>query len=125
MIDPSIAKSTIGVVGSGAMGAGIAQVAATAGHIVFLYDNNKSALDKAAGSLKDTLKKLVEKQKLTKEKADSISNNVRYASELKDLAACGLIIEAIIENLEIKQQLFTELETLVSEDCILASNTSS
>lgn len=125
MIDPVIAKSTIGVVGSGAMGSGIAQVAATAGHAVILYDTNKAALEKAAGNLNQTLGKLVEKQKLTQEKADSINKNIRYASELNDLSACGLIIEAIIENLEIKQQLFTELEAIVADSCILASNTSS
>lgn len=125
MIDPLIAKSTIGVVGSGAMGSGIAQVAATAGHVVILYDTNKSALEKAAGNLNQTVQKLVEKQKLTQEKADSIRKNIRYASDLKELSSCGLIIEAIIENLEVKQQLFTELEKLVGDSCILASNTSS
>ena len=125
MIHPSISKSTIGVVGSGAMGAGIAQVAATAGHTVFLYDTNKAALDKASANLNQTLKKLVEKQKITQDKADSITKNIRFASDLKDLSACGLIIEAIIENLEIKQQVFSQLESMVADTCILASNTSS
>lgn len=125
MIDPAIAKSSVGVVGSGAMGSGIAQVAATAGHVVFLYDTNRSALDKAAASLDQTLKKLVEKQKLTKDKADNILRNIRYASDLNELSSCGLIIEAIIENLEVKQQLFVKLESMVSDECILASNTSS
>src|SRR3954462_1264481 len=125
MIHPSIAKSSIGVVGSGAMGSGIAQVAATVGHTVFLYDNNKPVLDKAAGTLNQTLKKLVEKQKITQEKADNILKNIRFVSDLKELAGCGFVIEAIIENLEIKQQVFTELEACVSDTCILASNTSS
>jgi 3-hydroxybutyryl-CoA dehydrogenase len=118
-------STAIGVIGSGAMGAGIAQVAATAGHVVFLYDNNKSALDKAKGSLEQTLSKLVEKQKITAEKAESIKKNHCYASDLKELAACGLVIEAIVENLDIKQQVFAQLETIVSDTCILASNTSS
>jgi 3-hydroxybutyryl-CoA dehydrogenase len=125
MTDSSTTKSLVGVVGSGAMGAGIAQVAAAAGHTVYLYDSSKPALDTAAVNLKTTLKKLVEKQKLTAEKADTISNNIHYASELKELASCELIIEAIVENLEVKQQLFAQLEELVSENCILASNTSS
>jgi 3-hydroxybutyryl-CoA dehydrogenase len=125
MIDPSIAKGTIGVVGSGAMGSGIVQVAATAGHVVYLYDTSKSALEKASGNLQQTLSKLVEKQKLTQEKADTIRKNIRYASELKELSPCGLIIEAIVENLDIKQKLFAELEILVADTCILASNTSS
>ena len=125
MIHPSLAKSTIGVVGSGAMGSGIAQVAATVGHTVFLYDNNKSVLEKATATLNQTLKKLVEKQKLTQEKADGILKNIRFVSELKELAGCGLVIEAIIENLEVKQQVFAQLEACVSDTCILASNTSS
>lgn len=125
MIDPTIAKSTIGVVGSGAMGSGIAQVAATAGHVVMLYDTNKATLEKAQMSLSQTLDKLVEKQKITRDKAESIRKNIRYASELEDLSSCGLVIEAIVENLDVKQQLFTQLEGLVPESCILASNTSS
>ncbi len=119
------AKLPIGVIGSGAMGAGIAQVAATAGHTIYLYDNNKAALDKAKTSLTQTLQKLVEKQKLTTEKAESIAKNFCYASDLKELAPCGLVIEAIVENLDIKQQVFAQLETIVSDSCILASNTSS
>src|SRR4051812_30738512 len=118
-------STAIGVIGSGAMGAGIAQVAATAGHTVFLYDTNKSALDNAKRSLEQTLSKLIEKQKLTTEKADSILKNHCYASDLKELAACGLVIEAIVENLDIKQQVFTQLEAIVADTCILASNTSS
>jgi 3-hydroxybutyryl-CoA dehydrogenase len=118
-------STAIGVIGSGAMGAGIAQVAATAGHIVFLYDNNKSALDKAKTSLDQTLNKLVEKQKITATKAEAITKNICYASDLQELALCLLVIEAIVENLDIKQQLFAQLETIVSDNCILASNTSS
>lgn len=125
MIHPSLAKSKIGVVGSGAMGSGIAQVAATVGHTVFLYDNNKSVLERAAGNLNQTLKKLVEKQKITQEKADSVFKNIQFVSDLKELSACGLVIEAIIENLEVKQQVFAELEKCVADTCILASNTSS
>ncbi|HSH68149.1 MAG TPA: 3-hydroxyacyl-CoA dehydrogenase NAD-binding domain-containing protein, partial [Bacteroidia bacterium] len=125
MIHPTIAKSSIGVVGSGAMGAGIAQVAATAGHRVFIYDTNKSALDKAKDNLDQTLKKLVDKQKVTEEKADTIVKNICFVTDLKEFAPCGMVIEAIVEKLEVKQQVFTQLETIVPDDCILASNTSS
>jgi 3-hydroxybutyryl-CoA dehydrogenase len=118
-------STAIGVIGSGAMGAGIAQIAATAGHSVFLYDTSKSALDKAKMALDQTLSKLIEKQKITEAKAESIKKNLYYASNLNELAPCGLVIEAIIENLDIKQQVFTQLETIVSDSCILASNTSS
>ncbi len=115
----------IGIIGSGAMGAGIAQVAASAGHNVIVYDNNQAALQKAKANLDSTLKKLVEKQKLTDAEAKNISAQTSYASELNDFKNCELIIEAIVENLEIKQQVFTELEKIVSVNCILASNTSS
>lgn len=115
----------IGVIGSGAMGAGIAQVAATAGHEVIVYDNNQTALDKAKSNLESTLKKLVEKQKLTEQTASEIFARTKYASNLQDFKNCGLIIEAIIENLDVKQKVFSELESIVSADCILASNTSS
>ncbi len=115
----------IGVIGSGAMGAGIAQVAATVGHSVVVYDNNQAALDKAKSNLETTLKKLIEKQKLTEQSAKEISARIQFVNDLNQFKSCGLVIEAIIENLEIKQKLFLELETIVSDDCILASNTSS
>ena len=115
----------IGIVGSGAMGAGIAQVAATAGHVVVVYDNNDVALSKAKGNLDSTLKKLVEKQKLTDEKAQSILANTQFANDLNQFKNCGLIIEAIVENIDVKQKLFSDLEAIVSADCILATNTSS
>lgn len=115
----------IGVIGSGAMGSGIAQVAATAGHAVVIYDTNKSALEKAKSGLELTLKKLVEKQKMPEQKATEISSLITYADDLKSFSDCGLIIEAVIENLDVKQKLFSELESIVSDDCVLASNTSS
>jgi 3-hydroxybutyryl-CoA dehydrogenase len=115
----------VGIIGSGAMGSGIAQVVATAGHSVVMYDTNKSALEKAKSGLDSTLKKLVEKQKISKQKATEISSLITYADDLKLFADCGLIIEAVIENLDVKQKLFSELENIVSENCVLASNTSS
>ncbi len=115
----------IGVIGSGAMGAGIAQVAATAGHKVIVYDNSQTALDKAKTNLETTLKKLVEKQKLTEQSATEITSRTVYANDLNQFKDCGLVIEAIVEILEVKQKVFSELETIVSENCILASNTSS
>ena len=115
----------IGIIGSGAMGAGIAQVAATAGHSVIVYDNNQAALEKAKANLDSTLKKLLEKQKLTEEKAKSILANTQFVNDLNQFTNCGLIIEAIIENIDVKQKLFSDLEAIVSSDCILATNTSS
>ncbi|MES2590472.1 MAG: 3-hydroxyacyl-CoA dehydrogenase NAD-binding domain-containing protein [Bacteroidota bacterium] len=119
-------KNTIvGVVGSGAMGAGIAQVAATAGHHVILFDTSQHALDKAKINLENTLKKLIEKQKLTEQSGKDILQRTQFASDLNQFKNCGIIIEAIIENLDVKQKLFSDLEAIVSDDCVLASNTSS
>ncbi|XZF14498.1 3-hydroxyacyl-CoA dehydrogenase NAD-binding domain-containing protein [Chitinophagaceae bacterium MMS25-I14] len=113
----------IGVIGSGAMGSGIAQVAATAGHNVILYDNNTAALDKAKTSLSSTLQKLEEKGKITS--AAEILGRFQFADTLESFASCNLIIEAIVEKLEIKKSVFGAVEKIVSTDCILASNTSS
>lgn len=118
-------QTIIGVIGSGAMGSGIAQVAATAGHTVLVYDNNANALEKAKTNLKTGLAKLVEKQKISSEKESSILSNIQFVSELTLLSNCGLVIEAIIEKLEIKKAVFAELEKIVSKSCVLASNTSS
>src|ERR1035437_9454099 len=118
-------KSLIGIIGSGAMGSGIAQVAASAGHQVFVYDNNEAALTNSKSTLQATLGKLVEKQKVSKDAADEILNHIKYVSNYGDFKSCDLIIEAIVENLGIKQKLFSGLETIISDDCILATNTSS
>ncbi len=118
-------SSVIGIVGSGAMGSGIAQVAATAGHVVCIYDSNLEALGKAKTQLQQTLQKLVEKQKITSEKAEQITNNTIYCVQLNELNACDLVIEAIVERLDIKQTVFSELEKVCKPTTILASNTSS
>lgn len=117
--------SIIGVVGSGAMGSGIAQVAATAGHKTIIYDTNATALEKAKTNLSNSLNKLVEKQKLTTEKAQNILSLTSFTSTIQDFKSCDLIIEAIVENIDIKQSVFKELESITSDKCVLASNTSS
>ena len=113
----------IGIVGCGAMGNGIAQVAAMAGHKVVVYDNNTAALEKARQSTEKTLQKLAEKGKIND--AQALLTQYTYDSDLAALQDCDLIIEAIIENLDIKKSVFTQLEALVKDTCILASNTSS
>jgi 3-hydroxybutyryl-CoA dehydrogenase len=118
-------ESIIGIVGSGAMGSGIGQVAATAGHKTIIYDTNASALEKAKSNLTGTLNKLVEKQKITAEKAAAVLSITTYSTSVADLKSCDLIIEAIIENIDVKKTVFKELESIASPSCILASNTSS
>ncbi len=113
----------VGIVGSGAMGSGIAQVAATAGHSVIIYDANPSALEKSKAGLSTTLQKLQEKGKLPD--ANAVMGRFTFAADMNAFADCGLIIEAIVENIEVKKNVFSALEKIVRPDCILASNTSS
>lgn len=115
----------IGIIGSGAMGAGIAQVFATAGHEVLVYDANADALVRAEKNLAITMEKLVTKNKYTADKAEAIQQAIHYVKELEAFASADLVIEAIIEDLSVKQQVFKNLEEVVSSSCVLASNTSS
>ena len=115
----------VSVIGSGTMGSGIAQVAATAGCIVKLFDLNQEALSKSKNALEVFLSKLVEKEKIDSAEKSRIQSNISYVNSMKELADSDLVIEAIVENLEVKRKVFSELEELVSKDTILASNTSS
>ncbi|WP_294321680.1 3-hydroxyacyl-CoA dehydrogenase NAD-binding domain-containing protein [uncultured Chryseobacterium sp.] len=117
--------TNVGIIGAGTMGIGIAQVAATNGCKVWVYDANAQQVETATLGLEKTLTKLVDKQKISGEKMTEILANISIATELKDFKDCELIIEAIIENKEIKTKVFTELENHVSESCIIGSNTSS
>ena len=115
----------IGIIGAGAMGSGIAQVAASAGHSVVLFDTNADALSLSKSKLANVMDRLVEKGRLTSEEAQEIQNRISYADHMEALSESGIIIEAIIENLDVKKGVFSSIESLVSKDCILASNTSS
>jgi len=117
--------SRVGIVGTGAMGRGIAQIAAQAGSTVRLYDTQPDAVAKAREALMAQWDKLVDKGRLTREQADSHVSRVPPAATLADLADCDLVIEAIVERLDVKQTLFAELEGIVRPDAILATNTSS
>jgi len=115
----------VAVIGSGTMGSGIAQVAATSGCVVKLFDLNKEALIKSKINLEKTLNRLIEKEKIDAVEKNRIQNNIHYVNTLQDLSDSDLVIEAIVENLEVKRKVFFELESLVSQNTILASNTSS
>lgn len=115
----------VAIIGSGTMGSGIAQVAATSGCVVKLFDLNQEVLIKSKNALDVSLSKLVEKQKIDATEKSRIQSNISYVNTLSDLSDSDLVIEAIVENLEVKRKVFSELETLVSEKTILASNTSS
>ena len=107
------------------MGIGIAQVAATSGCEVFLYDANSAQTEKSLTNLKKILDRLVEKQKISSEKSEEVFNKIKPCNDLQDFATCDLIIEAIVENKEIKTKVFQNLEEIVSENCVISSNTSS
>jgi len=115
----------VGVLGAGTMGSGIVQVAAQNGHQVVLVDLNEQILMKSKEKLGKIMSRLVEKEKISSEEATSIQGRVTYSQDIHDFRDCGLVIEAIIEDLDIKQGVFAKLEQIVSRDCILASNTSS
>ncbi len=118
-------KQVIGIIGAGTMGAGIAQVAAQAGHQVILVDQNQAQLDLAKANLEIILNKLLSKEKITSDQKSSISSAIQYEINNTSLASCSLVIEAIVENLPIKHSVFRSLEEIVSDTCILATNTSS
>lgn len=118
-------NTKIGVLGAGTMGAGIAQVAAAAGHPVVVFDANPAVPEKAIAGIRKTYDKLIEKGKVSAEEAGKIIGRIHPGQNLTDLKDCSLIIEAVIEKLPVKQELFKQLEDIVSTDCILASNTSS
>ena len=115
----------VGIIGSGTMGSGIAQVAATSGCSVKLYDTNIDALHKAENTLDKILSRLIEKGRIDSAEKSRIQSNIDYINSLDELGNSNLTIEAIVEDLDIKKKVFEHLETYVSEDCILASNTSS
>ena len=115
----------IGIVGAGTMGGGIAQVAAEAGCQVTLVDASQEALDKHESRLKATMEKLVAKGRRSQGQADSTLSNITRTPDLTALSGADLVVEAIVEAMEAKQKLFQALEQVVSESCVLASNTSS
>jgi 3-hydroxybutyryl-CoA dehydrogenase len=116
---------TVGVLGAGTMGSGIAQVAAASGHKTILVEVNETQLEKAKDSLQKIMQRLVEKGKWSEQFANEAFGRITFSTDMNDFKPCGIIIEAIIENIEIKHKVFSRMETIVGADCILASNTSS
>ncbi|MFJ4486710.1 3-hydroxyacyl-CoA dehydrogenase [Streptomyces longwoodensis] len=118
-------SSPVAVVGTGTMGQGIAQVALVAGHPVRLYDAVPDRAREAAAAIGARLDRLVEKGRLTAADRDAARARLRPADDLAGLADCALVVEAVLERLDVKQELFRSLEEVVSPDCLLATNTSS
>lgn len=123
---PALATSEIiAVIGAGAMGAGIAQVAAQAGHPVLLYDTRDGAAQDGIDGVRRQLEKRVANGKMSQDDVDNIIARMTPVAAIADLADSGLVIEAIVENLEIKRQVFVELEAVCGSGTLLTSNTSS
>ena len=127
----SLSTDTIvGVVGAGAMGTGIAQVAAAAGHRVVLGDAVRGATQKAQASIAKAMDREVQKERMSRDAADELMSRIDYqweplGDDLSAYGRCGLVIEAIVEDLDVKQALFRRLERAVARDAVLATNTSS
>lgn len=116
---------TIGVIGAGAMGRGIAQIAAQAGLDVLLFDLNAEAVHAARQSLQQVWNRLADKGKITAGLANESLERIAACADLQDMSRADLVIEAVVERLDVKCELFRQLESIVAPDCILASNTSS
>jgi 3-hydroxybutyryl-CoA dehydrogenase len=115
----------VGIIGSGAMGSGIAQVAAQSGHEVVLIDTSQGALDNSRAKLAKVLVRLVEKGKISETTGKAIQSRISYSENHADLTGASLVIEAIVERLDVKQSVFQSVENYVDDNCILATNTSS
>ncbi len=123
---PALEKgSIVAVIGSGAMGSGIAQVAASAGYEVHLFDTRPGAVAKAIDDINAMYGKLTEKGRMSGAEAAAAAARLHCVVDLHEITKAALVIEAVVENLDVKQMLFADLESLVGDDCILATNTSS
>jgi 3-hydroxybutyryl-CoA dehydrogenase len=116
---------TVGVIGSGLMGAGIVEVCARQGFSVVVSELSQEALHAGLGRLRKSLDRGLERGKISKAEHAEALDRVRGTTDLEDLAACDLVIEAVVENLEVKRQIFRQLDEITEDHAILASNTSS
>src|SRR3954468_16605066 len=119
-----VAIKRIGIVGSGIMGSGIAEVAGKAGVEVVLRSRAQSTADAMVAGLEKSLAKQVERNKLDAAERDTVLARVRAVTDLGELADCDLVLESIVEDLAAKKHLFTELDRICGENAILATNTS-
>ncbi len=118
-------SSKIGVAGAGTMGTGIAQIAATFGHDVYLFDAYPEQLETSKKSLENILNRQVEKGRMSTDEIEGILSRIHFVDHIKDFAGCDIVFEAIVENLQAKKDQLARIEAIISKTCILASNTSS
>ncbi len=122
---PFTKSHKIGVVGAGTMGRGIAQIAATNGHSVILVDASEEALQNSQAFLNKILRRLAEKGRLKEHQVTEIFNRIHFSQDFHQFADCSMVIEAVIENFSLKREVFQKLESIVTDNTILATNTSS
>jgi 3-hydroxybutyryl-CoA dehydrogenase len=115
---------TVGVVGAGTMGAGIAQVAATEGYDVVMRDIEAEYVESGFDTIESSLDRFVSKDELSEGEAEAAVDRITGTTELSDLADCDVVVEAAVENMDVKQDIFTDLDEAVPEDVVLATNTS-
>ena len=118
-------NAIVGIVGAGTMGTGIAQIASTFEHEVFIFDAYKEQLDKSRKGLAKILNRQIEKERMARDEVDGILSRIHFVDHLTDFSTCNIVFEAIIEDLDTKRDQFARLEAIVERDCILATNTSS
>ncbi|MBU9723176.1 MULTISPECIES: 3-hydroxyacyl-CoA dehydrogenase family protein [Bacillaceae] len=118
-------KFTLGVIGAGTMGNGIAQLGAQKGMKVILWDMNEELVSKGFDRISATLSKLVKREKITDAQKEEMLSNIKTTSKLEDLQNVSVVIEAIVENLEVKQDVFRQLDNILAPEAIIATNTSS
>lgn len=115
----------VAVIGAGTMGSGIAQACASAGHSVMMYDSQEAALERGRNAISSSLERLVKKGKLSDEDKASVLNNIQSVTDMQALQGAEMVIEAVFEKLEVKQEVWQKLSSVVSAEALLASNTSS
>ena len=121
----SVNLNKVGIVGAGAMGAGIAQIASQAGHQVVVFDLNQTALDTSSEKLAKVMNRRIEKGTFSKSDASDIQSRILRTTDISEFNGCGLVIEAVVEDLNVKHSVFSQIEAVVSADAVIASNTSS
>ncbi|WP_433623345.1 3-hydroxyacyl-CoA dehydrogenase family protein [Halomicrococcus sp. NG-SE-24] len=115
---------TIGVVGAGTMGSGIAQVAATSGYDVVMRDVKEEFVENGFDTIESSLDRFVSKEKMDRSTADAVTERIAGTTELDDLADCDFVVEAAVEDMDVKQDVFADLDAVVDDDVVLATNTS-
>ncbi|MFD2044392.1 3-hydroxybutyryl-CoA dehydrogenase [Ornithinibacillus salinisoli] len=116
---------TVMVIGAGQMGSGIAQVCAQAGYNVFLHDMNEAAIEKGLANIEKLLTRAVEKERITHDEKENTLSKLTKSTQLQDAKTCDLVIEAVVENMDVKTKVFQQLDEITPKHAILASNTSS